>query len=52
MLPKQGRNAEISIWQISTGESSLLIDMAEAPDIVQDSHSINPYLFLSTPKMN
>ena len=52
MLPKQGRKSEISIWQISTGESSLLIDMAEAPDIVQDSHSINPYLFLSTPKMN
>ena len=52
VLPKQGRKSEISIWQISTGESSLLIDMAEAPDIVQDSHSINPYLFLSTPKMN
>ena len=52
MLPKQGRKSEISIWQISIGESSLLIDMAGAPDIVQDSHSINPYLFLSTPKMN
>lgn len=52
MLPTQGRKSEISIWQITTGESSLLIDMAGAPDIVQDSHSINPYLFLSTPKMN
>jgi hypothetical protein len=52
MLPKQGRKSEISLWQISTGESSLLIDMVEAPDTVQDSHSINPYLFLSAPKMN
>ena len=50
MLPEQGRNAEISIWQISAGESSLLIDMAGSPDIVPDSHSISPYLFLQHPK--
>jgi hypothetical protein len=52
MLPLQGRRLEIYIWQISTGESSLLIDMAETPDIVKDSHSINPRLLLSKSKMN
>lgn len=52
MLSKQGRESELSIWQISTGEFSLLIEMAEAPDIVQDARSISPILFLSTPKMN
>ena len=52
MLPIQGGKSEIYIWQICTGESSLLIDMAETPNIVKDSHSINPYLFLSALKMN
>lgn len=52
MLPKEKRRSKISIWQISTGEFSLLIEMAEAPDIVQYSRSINPFLFLSKPKMN
>lgn len=52
MLPKQWQKSEVSIWQISTGKPSLLIDMAEVRDIVQDSHSINAYLFLSTLKMN
>jgi hypothetical protein len=52
MLPMQERQSELSIWQISAGEYSLLIDMAETPDIVEDSHSINPYFFLSEPKMN
>ena len=52
MLPLQRQVSELSIWQISTGESSLLIDMAETPDIVEDSRSINPYLFLSTSNIN
>jgi len=52
MLPIQGPRLEIYIWQISTGESSLLIDVAETPDIIKDLHSINPYLFLSALKMN
>ena len=52
MLPVQGRRLEIYIWQISTCESSLLIDVAETPDIVKDSHSINPRLLLSTHRMN
>jgi len=52
MLTKQAASSDISIWQISTGEFSLLIDMAEAPDLVQDARSISPFLFLSRPKMN
>jgi hypothetical protein len=52
MIPTKRRSPEISIWQICTSECSLLIDMAEAPDIIQDSSSISPFLFLSTPKMN
>jgi len=52
MLTKQAGRSDISIWQISTGAFSLLIDMAEAPDLVQDTRSISPFLFLSTPKMN
>src|SRR4030095_2396479 len=52
MLPIQGQRVEIFIWQISTGESSLLIDLAETPDIAKDSDSINPYLFLSALQMN
>jgi hypothetical protein len=52
ILPRRGRRLEIYIWQISTGESSLLIDVAETPDIIKDLHSINPYLFLSALKMN
>ena len=52
MLPIQGWSLEIYIWQISIGESSLLIDIAETPDLVKDSHSINHHLFLSALKMN
>ena len=52
MLPMEGRRVEIYIWQISAGESSLLIDMAETPDIIKDWQSINPRLLLSTTKMN
>jgi hypothetical protein len=52
LLPIQGRRLEIYIWQISTGESSLLIEIAETPDIVKDWHSINPGLLLPTRSMN
>ena len=52
MLLIEGRRLEIYIWQISTGETSLLIDIAETPDIVKDWHSINPGLLLSTRNMN
>jgi len=52
MLPRQIRGEEIAIWQIYTSDWSLLIDMAEAPDIIQDSRSICPCLFLSTANMN
>ena len=52
MLPMQGRRLEIYIWQISTGESSLLIDIAETPDIVKDWQSINPRSLLSTNRMS
>jgi hypothetical protein len=52
MLPKQRRRADISIWQICTSECSLLIDMAEAPGLVQNWGSISPFLFLSTIRMN
>jgi hypothetical protein len=31
---------------------SLLIDIAETPDIIEDSYSINPRCFLSVSKMN
>ena len=52
MLPRQQRRSEISIWQICISEYSLLIDMAKVPDIVQNSSSISPFLFLPTVKMN
>jgi hypothetical protein len=52
MLPKQRRRAEISIWQICANEYSLLIDMAETPELVQNWESISPFLFLSTIRMN
>jgi hypothetical protein len=52
MLPILSQRLEIFIWQISTGESSLLIDLAETPDLVKDSDSINPYLFMSALKTN
>lgn len=52
MLPRQRSRSEISIWQICISEYSLLVDMAKAADIVQNSSSISPYLFLSTVKMN
>ena len=52
LRPIQGRRLEIYIWQISTGESSLLIDIAETPDIVKDWQSINPGFLLSTRNMN
>ena len=51
-LPKQRRSSEISIWQIRTSECSLLIDIAEAPDIIHYWCSINPFLFLSAANMN
>ena len=50
--PDQQRRPEISIWQIRTSDCSLLIDMADAPDIVEDSCSLSPFLFLSTVPMN
>ena len=52
MLPMQGRQSELFIWQISIGEFLLLIDMAETPVIIEDSYSINPSCFLSISKMN
>jgi len=52
IVTNQAGRSDITIWQISTGEFSLLIDMAEAPDLVQNTLSISPFLFLSTPKMN
>lgn len=52
MTPMQGRKSEYFIWQISTGEFLMLIDMGETPGIVEDSYSINPNLFLSISKMN
>jgi hypothetical protein len=52
MIPLQGRPSELFIWQISFGEYLLLIDMAETPEIIEDSHSINPCCFLSISKMN
>ena len=52
MLPIQGRQSGIFIWQISVGESLLLIDIAETPDTIEDSHSINPCRFLSISEMN
>jgi hypothetical protein len=57
MLPElmphlEKRQSELFIWQITTGETSLLIDMAETPDIIEDSYSINPCCFLSISKMN
>jgi hypothetical protein len=51
-FPVQGRKLKIYIWQISTCESSLLIDVAETPDIVKDWQSINPRSLLSTNRMN
>jgi len=52
MPPGQRRRSQISIWQIYTSECALLIDVAEAQDIVQNSCSISPFLFLSTIRMN
>jgi len=52
MIPLQGRGSEHFIWQISVGEFLLLIDMAETPDIIEDSYSINPGCFLNVSKMN
>lgn len=52
MEPMQGRRSELFIWQISIGEFLLLIDMAETPEIIEDSYSINPCCFLSISKMN
>ena len=52
MEPMQGRQSELFIWQISIGEFLLLIDMAETPEIIEDSYSINPCCFLSISKMN
>ena len=56
MLPElismQGRRSELFIWQITVGETSLLIDMAKTPDIIEDSYSINHCCFLSLSKMN
>lgn len=52
MPAEQHRRSEISIWQIRTSECSLLIDVADAPDIIHDSCSISPFLFLSTVAMN
>lgn len=52
MEPMQGRRSELFIWQISIGEFLLLIDMAETPEIIEDSYSINPCCFLSLSKMN
>ncbi len=52
MLPMQGRRSDLFIWQISIGEASLLIDMAETPDTIEDLYSINPCCFLSMFKMN
>jgi hypothetical protein len=51
-LSKQPRRSEISIWQIRTSEYSLLIDMAEVPDIIHYWCSICPFLFLSEANMN
>jgi len=52
MPPMPGPRSELFIWQITVGETSLLIDMAETPDIIEDSCSINPRCFLSISKMN
>ena len=52
MQPMQGSRSELFIWQISVGEFLLLIDMAETPEIIEDSYSINPRCFLSISKMN
>jgi len=49
---EQQQSSEISIWQIRTSERSLLIDMADDPDIIQSSYSICPFIFLSTTSMN
>ena len=52
MLPIQEQKSEVFIWQIYSSEFSLLINTAETPDMAKDSHSLNPYFFLSNPKMN
>jgi hypothetical protein len=52
LMPTQDRRSELFIWQITVGETSILIDMAETPDIIEDSYSINHCCFLSLSKMN
>ena len=52
ILPEQRQTSEISIWQIRTSECSLLIDMADVPNMIQDSCSISPFLFLSPSNRN
>jgi hypothetical protein len=52
VTPRQQRGAEVFIWQIWSGESSVLIDMAEDPDVIEHAYSICSLLFLPTANMN
>ncbi len=52
MQPVQRRKSELFIWKINTEENSLMIDLAEAPDIIEYPYSINPCLFLSETRLN
>jgi hypothetical protein len=46
------KRSKVFIWEISTGKSNLLVDLADVPGTIESALSINPPLFLPELDLN